>query len=183
MPGSPFRERLRQELDRRRGNNRRYSLRAFAAMLSADHSSLSQVLRGTRRVPAARIAAWGERLGLGGEEILALVAAEALPDEVTLERQRQLQQRTAESGILAAEGLHWRLCRLVGEAEFRPDCRWIAARFAVGVDEVHLVLSRLLRLGLLEMSAADRWRVPTSLADLDERAFREVALARIRAAL
>ncbi|HKE06001.1 MAG TPA: hypothetical protein VKE91_18260, partial [Blastocatellia bacterium] len=37
------------------------------------------------------------------------------------------------------------------------DTRWIARALDLTVDEVNMALSRLTRLGLLEMAAADRW--------------------------
>ena len=68
MEGLPFRARLEQELRDRHASNPRYSLRAFAAFLGTDHSTLSQILRGKRRAPAAQIRKWTKKLGLDGEE-------------------------------------------------------------------------------------------------------------------
>ena len=64
-----FRTRLREELARRRGVNQRYSVRAFGEFLGVDHSTLSQVLRGIRPVPAGCVRKWASRLKLGREEI------------------------------------------------------------------------------------------------------------------
>jgi hypothetical protein len=50
----------------------------------------------------------------------------------------------------------------------------------MGVDEVNIALSRLLRLGLLEARGADEWKDLTGLAVLTERSFRELALARVK---
>ncbi len=44
---------LREELERRRARNRRYSLRAFARDLAIDHTRLSRILRGQRITKAA----------------------------------------------------------------------------------------------------------------------------------
>jgi transcriptional regulator with XRE-family HTH domain len=45
-----FRTVLQTERERRRAVNPRYSLRSFARDLSVDHSTLSQILRGKRRL-------------------------------------------------------------------------------------------------------------------------------------
>ncbi|HEY6305853.1 MAG TPA: hypothetical protein VI488_05250 [Candidatus Angelobacter sp.] len=55
MQSSPFRQRLEQEFKVRREKNARYSLRAFAAPLGTDHSTLSQILRAGRRVPGRQL--------------------------------------------------------------------------------------------------------------------------------
>jgi hypothetical protein len=44
-----FRDRLEAEFQARRAKNARYSLRAFARFLHGEHSTLSQILRGSRR--------------------------------------------------------------------------------------------------------------------------------------
>jgi transcriptional regulator with XRE-family HTH domain len=86
-----FREKLAQEFAARRARNSRYSLRAFAAHLGADHSTLAQILRGARKVPASSIRAWAKILGLSAEEAAVYIAAEHVPDAETAHRQRQLQ--------------------------------------------------------------------------------------------
>ena len=65
-------------------------------------------------------------------------------------------------------------------AQFRPDCRWIAKQAEVSVDQVNLALSCLLRLRLLEINAAGKWKDLTGVPELTERAFRGLALARAR---
>ena len=59
-----FREKLEQEFAARRARNARYSIRAFAASLGAEHSTLAQILRGTRRIPAASIRSWAKAMGM-----------------------------------------------------------------------------------------------------------------------
>jgi transcriptional regulator with XRE-family HTH domain len=71
-----FRERLNSEFAARRLNNPRYSLRAFATFLDTDHSTLSQVLKGSRRAPVKQLRAWCRRLGISPEEITVYLAAE-----------------------------------------------------------------------------------------------------------
>jgi hypothetical protein len=50
----------------------------------------------------------------------------------------------------------------------------------VSVDQVNIVLQRLLRLGVVSMRPREAWRDLTGLRTLTEKAFRRVALARVR---
>ena len=59
-----FREVLAAELQRRCRRNRRYSLRAFGRALGVDHSTLSQVMRGGRRLTPRAVLRLASRLGV-----------------------------------------------------------------------------------------------------------------------
>jgi transcriptional regulator with XRE-family HTH domain len=126
-----FREVLQDELRRRCARNPRYSLRAFARALTLDHSSLSQLLRGRRRVTTRAIRRIGATLRLSAREI---------------------EMHCAEENDAA-------LLRVVGTELFRADSRRLASVLGITTDEVNVSLQRLLRLGALRMTAADRWEV------------------------
>jgi hypothetical protein len=154
-------------------------LRAFGKFLGADHSTVSQILRGARPVPAAKIRAWGKKLGLSAEEIVAYIAAGHVPEAMVLERQKQLVHWTAEAMSIVSEPVHYEVIRLSRTKAFRADCRWIAKEIGFTVDEVNIAVSRLLRLGLIEMEQ-DHWRDLTGIAELNPDAFRKLALVRVR---
>ncbi|MBZ5620085.1 MAG: hypothetical protein LAQ69_15375 [Acidobacteriia bacterium] len=175
-----FRERLEQEFAARRAKNPRHSLRAFAAFLGTDHSTLAQILRGSRRAPAGQIRAWAKKLGLTPEEAAVYVAAEHVPDAATAHRQQQLRHWTAEALGIVTERAHWEIVRLSRTGSFQPDCRWIAQQADLTVDRVNVALSRLLRLRLLEVGATGKWKELTGLPSPTERQFRKLALARVR---
>lgn len=126
-----MRDILQRELDRRRRNNSRYSLRAFAARLGIDHSTLSQILRGRRRLTTPAIRALGRKLRLTTEEIGLCCAVEN------------------DAAVLA----------VIAHPSFRPDSRWIATMAGIRVDEVNISLQRLLYRGALVMQARDLWRI------------------------
>jgi transcriptional regulator with XRE-family HTH domain len=175
-----FRERLGQEFEARRQKNARYSLRAFAAFLGTDHSTLSQILNGSRRIPVRHVRSWARKLGMDPEEATAYVAAEHVPDTARAEREEQLRHWTAEAMSIVTERVHWEILRLCRTSAFHYDCRWIAGQIGTTVDEVNLAMSRLLRLRLVEVSAGGEWRDMTKLPDLTEKEFRKLALARVR---
>jgi transcriptional regulator with XRE-family HTH domain len=174
-----FRERLQREFDQRRSKNARFSLRAFATLLGAEHATVSQILRGKRRAPIAKIRVWAKRLGLDAEEASAYIAGEHLPDEATAARESQVRHWTAEAAAILAGRVHWEICRLCGAAEFRADVRWIARECGASVDEVNVAFARLLRLGLVETARDGAWRAATAAAS--EREFRRIALKKVRA--
>jgi len=162
---------LAHEFESRRRKNSRYSLRAFAAYLGTDHSTLSQVLRSRRRAPARQIRAWAKKLGLGTEEASVWVAVEHPESEAD-------RHWTEEAMGIVTERVHWQIIDLCRAPEFRADCRWVAEQTGVSTDKVNLALSRLLRLGLLEMSGS-RWTERTGQRELTESEFRKIALTRI----
>jgi hypothetical protein len=155
-------------------------LRAFARLLGSDHSTLAQVFRGTRRVPASKINVWARRLGLDREEAQAYIAAAHAPDEATGARQRQLRHWSTEALAVVGDRMHYEIVRLIRFPGFRNDSRWIAQQSGVSVDQVNIVLQRLLRLGLVTMQPGEAWRDLTGLRVLTEKALRRLALARIR---
>lgn len=125
-----FRTVLQTEFDRRRTANRRYSLRAFARSLSIDHATLSQILRGKRRLTARKLSALGERLRL---------PRPAIDEHAALEH---------EEAVLGA----------IERPGFRADSRWLAAVTGIPLDTVNTTLQRLLRKHRLVMSARDCWQ-------------------------
>jgi uncharacterized protein (TIGR02147 family) len=153
-----FRSILQAELARRCARNSHYSLRAFAKYLEVDHSTLSQYLRGKRRLTERAIRKFGVRLGLDSEAIECSIRAEqyvARPEGDSA--LAALQETTQDAASLIADWQHYAILELVHLRDFRPDSRWIARVLGVSVDEVNIALHRLLRFGLLEMTDAGQW--------------------------
>jgi transcriptional regulator with XRE-family HTH domain len=132
-----FRETLKRELARRQANNARYSLRAFARALHTDHSTLSQIIRGSRRATPRLIRTLGNALRL---------TTEAIEDTCSTEN---------DLAVLAA----------IRRPAFKADTRWIATMTGLPMDDVNISLQRLLYLGAIEMSAQGEWRIDEQLGD------------------
>jgi hypothetical protein len=175
-----FSERLCGEFESRQNRNPRYSIRGFAAFLRTDHSTLSQILRGARRVPANRIGAWAKKLGMGVEEITFYIAAEAAPDAAAHARNEHLRHWTAEAASIAREPIHFRILELSHAPKFRADCRWIGRQLNASVDQVNVAFSRLLRLRLIAADGVNNWTDLTGIPQISEREFLGMALARVR---
>lgn len=176
-----FRERLQIEFNARKATNPRYSLRAFAASLGAEHSTVSQILRGTRPVPTVSIRAWARKLGMLPEEAAIYVAAAHALSPENSQRAHQLLHWSAEALAIMNEPIHFDLLRITRDPKFQPDVRWISRQTGVSIDQVNRALARLLRLRLLEMGASE-WRDLTGLKELTEQNVRKLALDRVRKA-
>jgi hypothetical protein len=129
MPAVTLRIVLQTELARRRSGNSRYSLRSFARDLSVDHSTLSQILRGRRRLTGRSVRAFGGRLRLQAPHIAELCALEN------------------ESAVLSA----------LDRPGFQADSRWVASMVGIPLDEVNVTLQRLLRKRIVAMTTRARW--------------------------
>jgi AraC-like DNA-binding protein len=178
MGGIEFRDRLKNELGKRRQVNPRYSLRAFATFLGTNHSTVSQVLRGKRCFPAVLVRQCGEKLGLTTEEIATYIAARHVLDPSITKRQEQLRHWTAEALAIMDDKTHWQILDIARSPGFHPDSRWIARQLGVSVDAVNIAISRLLRLHLLKIDSACQWKV--CLYRNSESEFRRRALIRVR---
>jgi plasmid maintenance system antidote protein VapI len=150
-----FRQVLQEELAKRCARNPRYSLRAFARYLALDHSTLSQLLRGRRRFTARTVERIGKRLSLSPEVITQVVDLERAPAE--LWTSRELRQLSRDAALSLAEWHHHAILELTRLASFKPDVRWISRVLDVPVDDVNVAITRLARLGLLDMTSRSSW--------------------------
>ncbi len=156
-PHSTFRLYLQAELARRCSTNPQYSLRSFALQLKIDHSTLSQILRGKRLLSDRVISKLGKRLALDSSTIDAFILQEKLRSAEVRSTQGEIRQLAHDTVSLISNVYHYTILELIRLPEFKPDSRWIARVLNLTVDEVNLAIARLLRLGLLEMVAVDKW--------------------------
>jgi uncharacterized protein (TIGR02147 family) len=156
-PANSFRLRLQSELARRCTDNPHYSLRALALDLDIDHSSLSQILRGKRALTSAAIEKLAARMNLDRAAIDAYVANEKHWSLGEPAGEREIRQLALDTAELVSDGVHYAILELTRLSTFRPDTRWIARVLGVTTDEISVALQRLIRIGMLEMRAADRW--------------------------
>lgn len=162
-----FRALLSRTLAKRCAGNDRYSLRAFARDLRVHHGTLSQILRGKRALTPSMVKRLAPRLGLDAPSTqrFALAAAHATFSEPAA--LRLARSITADAWAALSEWPHLALLELTRLPDFQADSRFLARVLGTSVDEVNLALQRLLRLGLLEMNAKDRWRDLTAASSSD----------------
>ncbi len=124
-----FHSLLHAELTRRQRANPRYSLRAFARHLGIDHSSLSQILRRRRRLTARALRRLGAMLRVPARDI-----------------ERAALQANADAVV-----------QVVADPAFKPNCRWIASKLGIPLEDVQIALHEVLRTRRVVMRAHDRW--------------------------
>ena len=122
---------------------------------SLDHSTLSQLLRGRRRFTPRAIERMGARLSLPPEMITQFVELERVPAESWTAR--ELRQLSRDAAVSVAEWHHHAILELTRLASFKPDVRWISRVLDVPVDDVNVAITRLARLGLLDMQSRTSW--------------------------
>jgi uncharacterized protein (TIGR02147 family) len=167
---------LGERLRAAKRRNPRFSLRSFAVKLGINHSTLSQVLRGKRRLSARGLEIAGKRLGLSDEAIRAYVASsrKKTNTKVPTEEIHKVHLHLDTFQLLSA-WQHYAILELLRLRGFKADSRWIASTLGIAVEDVNIALQRLLRLGLLEMTARDQWIDKSGDAEFHSAALTEQA--------
>jgi uncharacterized protein (TIGR02147 family) len=161
---SLLRERLRAATRR----NPRFSLRSLARKLGINHSTLSQVLRGKRRLSPRALEIVGKRMGLADETIRACAAnVKKRPNAKNRPENILRVHLDLDTFQLLSAWHHYAILELIHLRDFKTDSRWIANTLGIAVEDVNIALQRLLRLGLLEMAARDRWIDKSGDAEFD----------------
>lgn len=163
-----FRHFVQAEIARRCARNPRYSLRACAKALDLDPATLSQLVRGKRRMTARMIRHLGAGLGLAEDAIADHVKREerfAAKPRTPPGALRSIEELEEDLAALVAEWQHHAILELTRLEDFRADTRWIARVLDASPDQVNVALQRLTRLGLLRMVSRERWATSTSTED------------------
>lgn len=142
-------------LDRCR-KNPRYSLRAFARQLSLHPGTLSQILRGKRMVSNRKLLRLADRL-----DISPVVLKQLLRSNST---RNQTSRWHADLPVLAndvfnaiGDWYHFAILELTSIRSFQSNSNWVANRLGISPIEVNAAVSRLRRLGLLEVGPSGEW--------------------------
>lgn len=175
-----FRALVQTHFEGRRRRNPKYSLRAFARDLGLDHATLSQIIRGRRGLTNAAITRIGERLGLSGEVIEHYLAPERNGARKPARAVEPLHHLSLDAFQVISDWHHFALLELLRVDGFRPDSRWIARALGITVDEVNIAISRLTRLGLLEMRDHGEWEDRSGNAAMAVEGLTDLALKRMQ---
>ena len=108
-------------------------MRAFARSLSLHHTTVLRLVNGKRRASRPLLI----RLG------------------------RQLRLSPGELARLQLEEIAARVLAVAHAPDFRADCRWIAIKTGVELDDVNRALHLLIHERKLAMSSAASWTVIT----------------------
>ncbi len=78
---------------------------------------------------------------------------------------------------IISEPAHCEMLKLIRLTSFKPNCIWLSQQLGVNVDEVNIVLSRLLRLRLLSIDERGSWHELTGLKEITSKSFLRIGLA------
>lgn len=161
-----FREYLRNELQRRQKTNPSYSLRAFARQLKMQSSFLSKILRGERKITPAFVARVSERLGLSEENLAEFQASATLMSRCHPNKTFTQFKFLPEDVFTAiSHWYHYAIVELTKTEGFRYDIDWMAAQLKLTAEQVSDAIARLVRLGLLEVTAGQTLRSTGSFSN------------------
>lgn len=158
-----YRETLQKELQRRRGRNPRYSVRAFARGLSLSPGALSQILSG-KRLPSLALATRISRLlSLSPDQASRFLHSVGEAHRQHSGKRLPLAFRTPSDRLFIApkelplemfriisDWHHYAILELTFLPSFRPRAAWMARKLGVRAAEIRAAIDRLLRVGLLE---------------------------------
>jgi DNA-binding GntR family transcriptional regulator len=121
----------------------------------------------------------GLKLKLPASDIDRFVAYERLVSLKRSDNFPELQQLASDTLQLISDRAHYQIMELTRSGEFRPDSRWIARILDLSLDEVNVAITRLLRLGLLEMIDRRQWRASELAPEASHADFARLAVQRL----
>lgn len=141
-----FRSYLEGELVDRCKKNPHYSLRAFANFLEIDHSTLSQIIRGKRKISSQMQERLAEKLCLGPEQLAAF------------DPTKNYSQLTLDLFEITSEWYYFAIMELLTVKGFKSNPKWIAKALGLKESEIETALLRLTRIGFIEIDESGNYR-------------------------
>ncbi len=158
---------LRRELDRRLGNNPRYSMRAFAKALGMSPGELSEVLREKRPISARACQKVAAALDLSPAEFKHLLvlatttgaarvrAGESVPMKAAVQT-AQAHRLDEDRFRLVSDWWCFAILSLLDLEEIRWASSEIAERFGITSLQAQAAMDRLERLGIVKKTGHER---------------------------
>lgn len=144
-------ELLHTEYQKRRTANPNFSLRAFARWLSISPAQLSQMMAGKRPITLKTMQKVTTRLGLSPIEEKQLLNRWIQPNQDQKSSHRPSLHLQEDKFRLIADWYHLAILSLTKVKGAKSDPRWVSQRLGISVQEANEALSRLERLGVLEL--------------------------------
>lgn len=170
---------LTAELERRRADNKRYSLRAFAADLELNPGYLSRVISGQTHLTVGAAKRAAKALELTKVEAKRLIDSAAVSAQLRIVNREAPEMEVSSAPPLAAEldadtyavisdMHHYAILEATFLDEFKPEPKWIAKRLGITALETEYAIARLLRLGLLKREDGTLKKTNASLTTKDK---------------
>lgn len=144
---------LQDELTRRCRKNGGYSLRSFARSLQMNPSTLSQILRGKRKLTMKTALEICERLNMPFSGFQTSEGRSSVA-------RKHLKQLAEDAFNIISDWYHHALLELPRiKKNEKIDPQWAAKTLGISVGEVHAAVERLQRVGLLKIEEEGQWIV------------------------
>ncbi len=150
-----LREILLDHFARKKIKNESYSVRAFSQRLGVNHSALSEIMNGRRKV--------GLKLGQRLADSLMLDAdvRNQLFADARSSSRRKKEKPTARLFVdqyrVIADWFHFAILSLAETEDFESDAEWIARRLGITKSQAKEAVDRLCRLEML-IEERGKWR-------------------------
>lgn len=148
-----FRAILQNEFLTRSKNNSSYSIRSFAKSLGIESSSLSQILQGKRKLTDKMCQRLGLKLGFSLSKIQSLTKINTNLNE-SFESFNKIKE---DQFLVISDWYYYSILELTYCDEFQGNIRWISDVLDLPISKTIEAVSRLKRLGFLEISADGKW--------------------------
>jgi len=142
--GEEVRLLLNSELQSRIKNNSSYSLRAFARNLKLDHSTLSKLLTGQRKISSKTILHIGEQLGLSQNEITDYLNS-------IKPYQTDFVELAIDDYSSVCDWHFDAILELTRTKGFKPNINWVANRLGLDIQVVDKSVNALVKNGYLKV--------------------------------
>jgi len=157
-----FRSVLQQELLNRCRQNPAYSLRSFARFLDIEPSALSKLIRGKRSLTKKMFIRLAQQLGFGSKSIQTYSEnyfKRPTHLRVVEESEEQIlyKQLSADTFEFISDWYHYAILELIKIDGFQPNEKWVAQTLGISFGEASAAVSRLQRLGFLEINKRGKW--------------------------
>lgn len=158
-PPQDFKQFLHEVYDLRLARNQNYSLRAFSRSLGMEASTVSQIMRGKRKLTAKTIKKVGEKLSLAPDQIQAFQdpCVETTKDASSSFASLPFKELEGDSFRVVSDWYHFALLELMAIKDFRSDAHWAAKKLGLKPMQVSAAIGRLARLGLITIDEDGHW--------------------------
>lgn len=145
-------ELVNQEFSKRKMNNPRYSLRAFARDLGLHSGTLSSILHGRRKLPAYLFDDLSKKvqsLSIHRDQLKPELRRAKKESSKAFKYEKVIDERLWEE--IVVEGIYFTMMSLMTCSNFKSDVSWISERLKIDPDKVKTVLEKLVKASLVKI--------------------------------
>jgi len=164
-----FKERLLSEFYKKKKNNLKYSLRAFARDLLINDSTLSKILSGKRNLTSFRIKKIGYNLGLTEKEIKKYIRFNEDKKNGISAPNDKIKQLQLDQFLLASKWYFDALIELSKLNNIKADSLYLSKILNLRKNDVEIAIESLKRLGFIKVDEKNnlKCQLSSSLFNFD----------------